>query len=226
MTARVAFLQHSEWDVPGMLTGMAEARGFVVSTFRADRGAAGLPTAGEFDLLVVMGSEASVNDPMVPWIGDERRLVVDSVNAGRPVLGVCFGAQLLAQVLGGEVTRLRRREIGWRLVDSDDPDRIPPGPWVSWHEDQFGPPPGADVVARSGSCLQAFVSGPHTGVQFHPEVDRDIVGHWVADARARGTIGHAVADELLGGFGPAGNGPEEQTARLFDGFVERSGVVG
>ena len=84
--------------------------------------------------------------------------------------------------------------------------------------------PGVEVVARTALCLHAFISGPHTGLQFHPEVDRDIVGHWVAEARAEGTMDEAVATELLEGFGGTGRGTEAQTHRLFDGFVERAGL--
>ena len=224
MTGRVAFLQHSEWDVPGMLGERARALGFSAAAYRADRGAAGLPGPGDFDLLVVMGSVASVTDTTLAWIDEERRLVADAVAGGTPVLGVCFGGQLLAQVLGGEVTRSDQPEIGWRLLDTDDPDRIPPGPWVCWHEDVISAPPGAEVVARTEVCLQAFVSGPHTGLQFHPEVDRDIVGHWVVEARADGTIGSAVAEEIFRGFDREGRGPEGQTHRIFDGFVGRAGL--
>ncbi len=226
MSARVTFLGHSEWDVAGTLGDNARQLGFSVSSRRADRLSAGLPPPGSFDLLVVMGSVESVTDPTLEWIGAERRLVEGAVRDGVPVLGVCFGAQLLAQVLGGEVERAPAPEIGWRLVATDDPGRIPPGPWVSWHEDRFTAPPGAEAVARTDVSLQAFVLGPFTGVQFHPEVDREIVHHWILEARADGSLGSDTEDELLGGFRPDGKGPEDQASRLFCGFVERAGIPG
>ena len=224
MTVSVAFLQHSEWDVPGALGERARARGFATRSYRADHGAAGLPATNRFDLLVVMGSSASVTDRSVGWIGPERALVRAAVEAGTPVLGVCFGGQLLAQVLGGEVARAPEREIGWRHVDTDDPEVVPAGPWLAWHEDRFTAPAGADPVARTAVALQAFVLGVHTAVQFHPEVDLDIVTHWVADARAENSLDEAAAEELLAGFDADGRGPLGQTHRLFDGFVDRSGV--
>jgi GMP synthase-like glutamine amidotransferase len=224
MAARVAFLEHGAWDVPGMLGERARSLGFDCEAFRADRGPAGLPRPDGFDALVVMGSAASVTDRTRDWIDHERRLVAGAVAGGTPVLGICFGGQLLAQVLGGRVTRADRREIGWRRLETGDPSRIPPGPWLVWHDDRITAPPGVEVVARTALCLHAFISGPHTGLQFHPEVDRDIVGHWVAEARAEGTMDEAVATELLEGFGGTGRGTEAQTHRLFDGFVERAGL--
>jgi GMP synthase-like glutamine amidotransferase len=223
MTDRVAFLGHSDGDVAGILGERARELGLSVSSWRADHGRPGLPAPGTFDLLVVMGSVRSVTDASVGWIGSERSLVGRAVADGVPVLGVCFGGQLLAQVLGGQVDRAPSPEIGWRLVETADPGRIPPGPWVSWHEDRFSAPPGAEPVARTEDCLQAFVLGVHTGVQFHPEADRRIVRHWVEEARRDGSLEAAAAAELLAGFGPDGRGPEAQARQLFDRFVERAG---
>jgi len=206
--------------VLGRLAGDA---GWHVEVCRADRGATSLPAPGSFDALVVMGSDESTIDPSAGWIGPERGLVAEAVASEVPVLGVCFGGQLLAQALGGEVTRAVRPEIGWRAVDTTDPVRIPPGPWLVWHEDAFRAPPGAEILASTEVSLHAFVSGIHTGVQFHPEVTREIVEYWVDNAQARGHLDPGQAHELLDGFGADGCGPEDQTARLFDGFLERMG---
>ncbi len=225
MPPRMTFLQHSEHDVPGVLGRLARDAGCEVRECRADRGSSSLPALGSYDALVLMGSEASVLDASVQWIGPERALVAETVVAGIPVLGVCFGGQLLAQVLGGEVTRALRPEIGWRPLDTADPKRIPPGPWLEWHEDAFTAPPGSEALAHTDVSLQAFVSGIHTGVQFHPEVTGQIVGQWVHNARARGDLRPGQAEDLLAGFDTQGNGPETQTALLFDGFLERSGLL-
>jgi len=222
--ARIAFLQHSASDVPGLLGRFAGEFGLVVSTHRPDHGPAALPSPGSFDLLVVMGSIESVYDVAVPWIAPERALVAGAVDSGVPVLGICFGGQLLADVLGGTVARAALPELGWGEVLTADPGRIGPGPWLNWHDDAFTCPPGAEALAHTPIALQAFVQGIHTGVQFHPEVTGHVVHRWIDDARDR----HGIADEdvraLLAGFDDRGRGPETQTKSLFEGFLVRAGL--
>ncbi len=224
MTARVAFLQHSAYDLPGVLGDRARELGLATESYRADHGAAGLPPLGSFDLLVVMGSIESTTNPSIGWIAQERQLVTEATAAGIPVLGVCFGGQLLAQVLGGEVSRAVRPEIGWLEVKTDDEDLVPAGPWLVWHEDAFTTPPGAALVATTDVSDHAFVSGIHTGVQFHPEVTREIVRNWLDEARAEDRLRPTEEAELLSGFDAQGRGPDDQTRRLFDGYVERAGI--
>lgn len=223
MSTRVTFLQHSDLDVPGVLGHLSREAGWETRVCRGDRGTSMLPVPGSFDVLVVLGSGESVNDTSVPWIAPERAVVDRAVAGGVPVLGVCFGGQLLAQVLGGEVTRAVEPEIGWRTIKSVDPGRIPPGPWLEWHEDTFTAPPGSEALAHTGTSLQAFVAGVHTGVQFHPEVTREIVGRWVDDARGRGRLRLDQAEDLLGGFDGPGTGSGTPTATLYDGFLDRAG---
>ena len=222
MADRIAFLQHSATDVPGVLGDYLDGLGFTVSTHRADHGPASLPAPGSFDLLVVMGSIESVTDAGVPWIAPERRLVGAAVRDGVPVLGVCFGGQLLAEVLGGSVERASRPEIGWRRLDTDDAATVPAGPWLDWHEDAFTCPPGARPVARTDVSLHAFVDGPHTGVQFHPEVTRPVVESWIGDARERAHLSDEDVDALLVGFDPSGRGPDHLATTLVDTFLTRA----
>ncbi len=225
MTPRAVFLQHSAWDLPGVLGERARELGFTTTACRADHGPSALPDLDSFDLLVVMGSVESVTDRSVEWIEHERRLVSSAVAADLPVLGVCFGGQLLAQVLGGQVYRASVPEIGWRQVQTEDPDRIPAGPWLVWHEDAFSAPPGSEALARTEVSLHAYILGVHTGVQFHPEVTEGIVRRWVDDARDGDNLDPAGAEGLLSGFDARGLGPEDQTRRLFDRFVERAGFT-
>jgi GMP synthase (glutamine-hydrolysing) len=224
MTQRVAFLQHGESDLPGVLGQRAHDLGFSTTSYRADHGAQALPRPESFDLLVVMGSVESTTNRSLRWIEQERRLVTEAVAADLPVLGVCFGGQLLAQVLGGEVTRAVKPEIGWLEVETTDQERVPSGPWLAWHEDAFSAPPGAEVVARTAVSLHAYILGIHTGVQFHPEVTEQIVRQWVDEARAGDRLSPTEAEALLSGFDAFGRGPEALTRRLFDGYVERAGL--
>ena len=104
-----------------------------------------------------------------------RRAVDEDV----PVLGLCFGGQMLARVLGADVYRSDQSEIGWLPVRTADPDLVPDGPWFQWHFDAFTAPPGATVVAETDVGPQAFVAGRSLGLQFHPEVTTEIMDDWV-----------------------------------------------
>ena len=222
MPTRVAFLQHSPSDVPGLLGGFAADLGLDVAVHRADLGE--LPDPDGCDLLVVMGSIESAHDDGIPWIGPERARVAAAVASGVPVLGVCFGGQLLAQVLGGSVARGASTEIGWSTVSTVDADRVDPGPWLNWHDDVITCPPGAEALATTPLALQAFVQGVHTGVQFHPEVTVEVVHGWIDDARDRDGVADEDVRTLLSGFDGGQRGSESQARALFEGFVVRAGV--
>ncbi|MBK9179646.1 MAG: type 1 glutamine amidotransferase [Acidimicrobiales bacterium] len=141
-----------------------------------------LPSLDGFDVLVPLGSVWSVDDPAFAWWMDtELATIRAAVEAGLPVLGICFGAQAMSAALGGVVGRAARPEIGWYTVESDVPDVIPPGPWFEWHGDTFTVPDGAVELARSPVGPQAFRVGPHLAVQFHPEVTGEILRSWVID---------------------------------------------
>jgi GMP synthase-like glutamine amidotransferase len=95
-----------------------------------------------------------------------------------PVLGLCYGAQVLAQAFGGSVTPAREPEIGFVEVETSDPALVPSGPWTAFHVDVLEPPADATVVARNECGVQAFVLPGALGVQFHPEVRPDVLADW------------------------------------------------
>jgi GMP synthase-like glutamine amidotransferase len=133
-----------------------------------------------FDALVVMGGPMGIYDEaLYPWLADEKALIKDAINAGKIVLGICLGAQLIADVLGGKVTRNAYKEIGWLPLQiqpeaSEHPIAriLAKYPEVfHWHGDTFAIPPGAIHIARSEGCLnQAYVINDKVyGFQFHLE---------------------------------------------------------
>lgn len=138
-----------------------------------------LPDPRGYDAVVPLGSRWSVNDEL-DWITSEVAMVQDAHAAGVPMLGVCFGGQLLARALGGSVSRSPAPEIGWYDVDSSQPDLVPIGPWFEWHFDRFTAPDGAVEIAKNGNASQAFVLGRAMGLQFHPEVDEELLELWLA----------------------------------------------
>lgn len=225
MARHIAFVQHSPVELPGVLGTRAAGLGFEVRTFRADRGRAGLPALQELAGVVVMGSVESVNDHRLAWVGPERELIKAAVGRAVPVLGVCFGGQLLAQVLGGTVGPSPEPETGWSTVETADPSTVPSGPWLLWHKESFTLPTGATLVARSRVARQAFVKGPHMGVQFHPEATPEIVDRWVAEAHGRGDVTPAERRALVGDIDRQAAASAVAAATLFDGFLRRAGLL-
>jgi GMP synthase-like glutamine amidotransferase len=140
-----------------------------------------LPDPHSYDAIVPLGSRWSVNDGDrgLDWITSEANMVRQAHDAGVPMLGVCFGGQLLAHALGGSVTRSPAPEIGWYDVQSSRPDLVPSGPWFQWHFDRFSVPDGAVELARNANASQAFVMGRTMGIQFHPELDDDLLERWL-----------------------------------------------
>jgi len=144
-----------------------------------------VPALDRYDMVVSLGSEWSVYaEQVAPEVGREVALLRQAVAAGKPVLGVCFGGQILAAALGGSVRRADAPELGWHLVESDAADLLPAGPYVQWHSDQFEVPPGARELARNAAGPQAFVRGAAVGLQFHPEATAEVVRRWCVSGLA------------------------------------------
>jgi GMP synthase-like glutamine amidotransferase len=219
----VLVIEHAGTEMPGVIGERAAELGFQVVRFAVEKEAP-FPDPMRFTTVVVLGSVESVFDPRVPWIRPEADLVAAAVAGSVPVLGICFGGQLLAQVLGGQVARARRPESGWLTVDTDDPALVPPGPWLVWHQDAFTVPPGAREIARNEVCAQAFTHGPHLGLQFHPEVTPEIIESWLSNAEARGSGLDPGARAIR--QAPARHAPASaaNARRLFDTFLARAGV--
>ncbi len=95
--------------------------------------------------------------------------------------------------LAAEVEAAGRKEIGWTMVDSFDPDLIPAGPWLEFHGDRCLPPPQAKILAVNEIGVQAFSIGRHLAVQFHPEVDGPQLSRWL-DAGGRAEAERAGQD--------------------------------
>lgn len=181
---------------------LAEA-GVPSRTVRPDGGEA-LPHAGEASAVIVLGGAMGVHDTdRYPFLAEVKGFIRECAAAGTPFLGICLGGQLLADALGGRVTSGACGEKGTMTVRlSPEGARDPlfagmPEEFVTfqWHNDCFAPPGGAVLLASSPACPgQAFRCGANVyGLQFHPEIDRQILQLW-----ARGT--GPDADRLLADF--------------------------
>ena len=175
---RLHYLQHIDFEGLGEIAGWAESRGYEVSRTKLYEGEA-VPSPSDLDLLVVMGGPMGVHDrSRSPWLAQELRFIETIVRNDIPVLGVCLGAQLVADVLGGRVYPHQHKEIGWFPVRfgaeaQDAFSFLPEEAYVfQWHGDTFELPDGALPLARSEACEnQGFVFDDNIlALQFHLEM--------------------------------------------------------
>lgn len=180
----------------------------------------------EYDLIVPLGSEFAAYDDTVPWIEREKRLLERAAAADVPVLGICFGGQLLARVLGGRCYRAEASEIGWLPVRTRDPELVPEGPWFQWHFDTFTAPEGATVLAETDLGPQAFAIGRSLGVQFHPEVTPAIMEDWVRVYRHELDGDGVDPDALLQETYDRADSARASSRRLLDSYLDRIAKLG
>jgi len=186
---RAHYLQHVPFEGLGSIASWLDTAGFEITSTRFFESAE-LPDLKMIDLLVVMGGPMSVNDEdAFSWLVPEKRLIREAVDSGKPILGICLGAQLIASAMGAEIYRNRVKEIGWFPVHGVSSStaslfRFPPSTKVfHWHGETFDLPSGATLLARSEGCEnQAFQIGKSAiGLQFHlettPESAREIVSN-------------------------------------------------
>ena len=195
---RALILQHEAATPPGHMTEWLAEQSAQVKTVRIDEDDSPLDVR-DYDLIVSLGSEFAAFDDSVPFVSREHRMLVKALDADVPVLGLCFGGQILARALGSRLYRSDESEIGWLPVRSLEPGLVGAGPWFQWHFDSFSPPPGARLIAETDIGPQAYVAGRSLGLQFHPEVTTEIMDEWVRvyphELEAEGVDPNGLLDE-------------------------------
>lgn len=195
---RIHYLQHVPFEDLANIESWARSRGHDLSRtmlFSDEK----LPEMDLFDWLIIMGGPMNIyEEDKYPWLAKEKDFIRRAIASERIVLGICLGAQLMADVMGSSVQRNEYREIGWFAVSlTEEGKRSPifsvlPEKFVAlhWHGDTFGIPPGAARAAESRACAnQAFIKGKAIGLQFHLESSLDSIDHLLENC----------ADELTDG---------------------------
>jgi GMP synthase-like glutamine amidotransferase len=183
------YFQHVPFEGLGSIEPWLGKAGYRITNTKFFE-SADLPDPDAIDLLVLMGGPMSVNDEdMFPWLAREKQFICDMIESGKPVLGICLGAQLIASAMGAKVYQNSVKEIGWYPIKGAS--------WVDcsifsfpafievfhWHGETFDLPAGAIRLAGSKGCEnQAFQIGKSViGLQFHlettPETARKMVLH-------------------------------------------------
>jgi GMP synthase-like glutamine amidotransferase len=218
---RALVIEHERPTPAGLIGDWLVERGAEPAILRIDEEDPHDLDPTDYGLIVSLGSEFGAYQDDIEWISHEADLLQEATEKDVPILGVCFGGQLLAKVLGGEVYRNDKEEVGWLPVGTRDPELIPDVPWFQWHFDVFKAPPGARVIAENEIGQQAYVIGRSLGVQFHPEVTNEIMDAWVK------TYPHELAEH---GIDPEGLLAEtrervaqsrDTSVKLLDTFLER-----
>lgn len=225
-------IAHDHLSSPALLTAGLEAAGFELTVhlvvtpdrFASPDVRSSFPELAGFDLIVALGAPWSVYDiaRIGTWVTTEQQYLSAADRAGVPVLGVCFGGQLLAQAHGGTVTRSDDPEIGWTQVLTDAPELVESGPWFQWHFDRWELPDGARELARNERASQAFTLRRNLAVQFHPELDEKTLIGWldnggVDSARANGVD----PDELVAATVANEPAAAERADRLVRRFLDQ-----
>ena len=215
---RICFLEHELEVPPGYLADWAAERGHsacVVSVPAIED----WPAPDAQDLIVTLGSDCSVHASPEGWIAEEIDFVRAAGAAAVPLLGICFGGQLLAAAFGGRALRAPAACAEWSEIRAPAPKLIPPGPWFPWHEDMFELPLGARLLAGTPAEPLAFALDSIIGLQFHPEVGRELADQWVDGGRERLSLQRIDEERLRGDIERSAAGARERAFSLFDGIV-------
>ena len=187
---RALFIEHDHVSLGGPIWRGFEKFGYEIerfcivpeNRFATPNVEVSLPDFNQYDVIIPMGAPwgAYEDDRIGNWLLPELAALKQAHNDGIPIFGICFGGQLMARALGGSVARSAKAELGWYEIESDDKTFIPTGPWFEYHWDRWTLPNGALEIARTEISSQAFVMGRTLGVQFHPEIDPQVLEAWLA----------------------------------------------
>ncbi len=177
---RLLCFKHVPFEGPAAFSEWAAQRGHELTSVEVYAGEA-LPGPEDYDLLLVMGGPMNIYEEAEhPWLAAEKAAIRAAIKTGKYLVGVCLGGQLIADQLGGPVSRGDASEIGWWQVyrQSDCPPGLPLPEELRvyhWHGDCFQLPPGARSLLASEACaLQAFLFEDRIlGFQCHLETTRE-----------------------------------------------------
>lgn len=189
---RAHYLQHVPFERLGSIEAWLGEKGYETSCTRFFA-SENLPCPTDVDVVIVLGGPMSANDEEeFPWLISEKEFLRRCIRSGTPVVGICLGAQLIANAMGARVYRNRHKEIGWFRVQGvpSSSSAFFSFPAVfeafHWHGETFDLPARGVCLARSeASENQAFQLGRRViGLQFHLETTPETVQEMLAHCRA------------------------------------------
>ncbi|MCS6833120.1 MAG: homoserine O-succinyltransferase [Flammeovirgaceae bacterium] len=189
---RVHYLQHVPFEGLGNIEAWIKEKNYALSAthfYQHDE----LPNLDELDTLIIMGGPMGAYDEdKIVWLKKEKKFIQQAIERGKKVLGICLGAQLIAEVLGARVYPHKHKEIGWFPVSLTHEGQshpflrnVPTDFTVfHWHGDTFDMPPNAVHLAKSQATFhQAFAYGKNVlGLQFHLEMNEALIQSMLVDS--------------------------------------------
>ena len=190
---RIHFVQHVSFETPGNLLTWAESHKYQVTFSKLFESDSFVQT-NLFDVLVIMGGPMGVyEEQKYPWLKEEKLFIKKAIADNKKVLGICLGAQLVAESLGAKVYPHHQKEIGWWPVQkinhpvTESLTNHLPEPFVSfhWHGDTFDLPPGSTQLFTSRACAQqGFIKGRNAAaIQFHLEATEILIKQMISHER-------------------------------------------
>ena len=201
---RAHYLQHVPFEGLGSIETWLQDAGYHITSTQL-YGSIDFPRVEDVDLLVVMGGSMSINDEdNYPWLVEEKKFIKKIIEAGKPTLGICLGAQLIANSMGSEVLQNPVKEIGWFPIQATKlennaafqfPEEIEV---FHWHGETFSLPLGAVQIAESKGCKnQAFQINTNVmGLQFHLETTPESAQAIVDNCRDELVDGEYIQTEM------------------------------
>ena len=229
---KVLFIQHDHVSPTGPVGERFRERGFETSeilvvsevNFGSPNVAFKFPDFNDYDVLVPLGAPWGAWDDACigNWLTPEIEWIRSAIDAGKPVLGICFGGQLIARAMGGSVAPGPKGEIGWTSIWSDREDLVGNGPWFQFHYDRWQLPPGAIEIARNPVASQAFIYGSSLAVQFHPELNAAGLKGWLDWGGDVKVLEDGQDPEIMLAQTEAYEAAaRERTYKLVDAFIDR-----
>lgn len=176
---RIHYLQHVPFEGLNGMEPILKEKGHELSSTHLYNNQS-LPLVQDIDWLIIMGGSMNIyEEKLYPWLNREKQFIKEAINAGKIVLGICLGAQLVADALGAKTYKNKYQEIGWfninKSLEAENtifstviPEQIEV---FHWHGETFDIPEGAIALAKSEGCEnQGFIMGDRiVGLQFHLE---------------------------------------------------------
>ncbi len=188
---KIHIFQHAHFEDPGNIIEIANHKGWDV-TYTHFYEDFTLPNLADFDLLIIMGAPMSVHDEdEFPWLKEEKIFILKAIKQGKKVLGICFGSQLIAEVLGVKVYPNKQKEIGWFNIKKNQNGK---SDFLSlfenelmafhWHGDTYDIPKKAlPIFSSLATKNQGFTYGDKViGLQFHWEVTKENVNTFIKNS--------------------------------------------